>query len=69
MFRERETLMCGRNTDRLPLACPQPGTWPATEAHALTGDQIGNLSVCRMVPNPLSHADQGLWVKLTRKFD
>ena len=32
----REMLMCHRNINRLPLTCPQPGTWPATQARALT---------------------------------
>ena len=32
--RGRET--CKRYIDRLPLACPQLGTWPATQACALT---------------------------------
>ena len=26
----------------LPLACPQLGTWPATQACALTGNGIGD---------------------------
>ena len=33
----RETSMCERNNDWLPLACPQPGTWHSTQACALTG--------------------------------
>ena len=44
-FRERgkegkkeKGAMCQRNTYRLPLAHPQPGTWPATQACALTGN-------------------------------
>ena len=31
----RETLMCERNLNSLPLARPQLGTWPATQARAL----------------------------------
>ena len=39
----------------LPLTRPILGSWPATQARALTGNQTGNLSVCRTTPNPLSH--------------
>ena len=48
--RERE-----RHTDVCLPACPQPGTWPATQACVLTG----NPSVCRMTPYPLGHTNQG----------
>ena len=51
--------MCKRNIDQLPLAHPQLGTWPATQACALTGNQTSNLSVSRLVLNPLSHTSQG----------
>ena len=34
--RGRETLMFERNIDWLPLAHPQPGTWPTTQACVLT---------------------------------
>ena len=54
--RGRETSVC---VCRLPLACPQPGTWPATKACASVVNQMGSLSVCRMMPNPLSHTSQG----------
>ena len=37
--------MCERDTNRLPLAGLQLGTWPATQACALTGNQTDNLSV------------------------
>ena len=47
--------MCMRNVNWLPLAQAQVGTWPATQAHALTRNQIGDLSVFEMTPNPLSH--------------
>ena len=33
-----DTLMCERHMDWLPLACPQPGIWPTTQACALTGN-------------------------------
>ena len=32
------------------------GTWPATEAFALTGNRTGDHLVCRPVLNPLSHS-------------
>ena len=57
--REREgerTLMCKR---RLPLARSQWGTWPATQACALTGNRTSDLQVHRLVLNPLSHTRQG----------
>ena len=43
-----------RNSDWLPLSCSQLRTWPVTQACALTGNQTGNLSVCRPVLSPLS---------------
>ena len=57
--RERETLMCERNIAPLPLACSHPGIWPTSQAYALTGNRTSDLSVCGMMPNPLSHASQG----------
>ena len=49
-----------RNMDHLlPLTRPQPGTWPAAQACAPTENWTGDLSVCRPVPNPLSHISQG----------
>ena len=61
IFRERR-----REGDRetnisvwLPLTHPQMGTWPATQACALTGNQTGNPLVCRPVLNPLSYTSQG----------
>ena len=44
----------------LPLARPLPGTIPATQACALTGNRTSDLLVCRLVLNPLSHTSQGL---------
>ena len=38
---------------------PGLGTWPTTQACALTRNQTGNLSVCRLALNPLSHTSQG----------
>ena len=43
----------------LPLSRPLLGTWPETQAHALTGNQTGYSLVCRPVLNPLSHSSQG----------
>ena len=42
----------------LPLARPLQGTWPATQACALTGDRT---SVCRPALSPLSHTGQGMF--------
>ena len=43
----------------LPLTHPPLGTWPATQAHALTGNRTGDPLVRRSVLNPLSHTSQG----------
>ena len=43
----------------MPLVCPQPGTWPTTQAWDLTWNRTGYLLVCRPVPKPLSHTSQG----------
>ena len=51
--------MCERYIDQLPLAHPQPGAWPTTQACALTGNQTSNPSVSRQALNPLSHTSQG----------
>ena len=47
---------------------PPLGTWPATQACALTGNQTSNPSVHRLVLNPLSHTSQGK-TKLYIKFN
>ena len=39
----------------LPLTDPILGTWPTTQACALTGNQTGNPLVHRPALNPLSH--------------
>ena len=50
-----------RNTNVwLPLAHPALGAWPATQACALTGNQIGDSLVHRPALNPLSHTSRGL---------
>ena len=56
---EEKHMMHKRNIYWLPLTCPQPGTWLATQACALTRNQTCNLSVCGVMPNPLSHTSQG----------
>ena len=43
----------------LPLMCPLPRTWPATQACALTRNPTNNSLVHRPVLNPLSHTSQG----------
>ena len=57
--RGRETSMCKRSINQLLLTRPAPGTWPETQACALTGNQTGNLLVHRLALNPLSHTSQG----------
>ena len=44
----------------LPLARPLLGTWPTTQAYALTGNRTVNPLVCRPALNPLSHMSQGI---------
>ena len=46
--------MCGCS-----LLTPALGTWPATQACALTGNQMGNPLVRRPELNPRSHPSQG----------
>ena len=49
-----------RNIHYLPLTNPLLGTWPTTQACALTGNQTGgDLLVLRLMLNPLSHTSQG----------
>ena len=62
MFRQR-----GREKERdrninvwLSLTHPLLGTWPATQACALTGNRTSDLSVRRLVLNPLSYTSQGI---------
>ena len=51
--------MCERFMDQLLLAHLPLGTWPATQACALTGNRTSDLLVCRPALNPLSHTSQG----------
>ena len=48
-----------RNFNQLPLPCPLLGTWTATQACALTGNQTGDPLVHRQALNPASHTSQG----------
>ena len=48
--------MCEKYINKFLLP---PGTWPTTQACALTGNQTGDLLVCRPALNPLSHTSQG----------
>ena len=41
------------------LTRPQLGTWPATQACALTGNRTGNPLICRPELSPLRHTSQG----------
>ena len=50
--------VCERYIDWLPVAQPQLGTWPATQACTLTGNQTSDLPVHRPVLIPLSHTSQ-----------
>ena len=44
----------------LPLACPLLGTWPATQACALTGNRTGDPSVRRPALNPTEPHEPGI---------
>ena len=46
--------VCERYIDRLLLVHPQLGTWPATQACVLTGNQTSDLFVPMPVLNPLN---------------
>ena len=58
-YRGRETSMCERYIDWLPLESPQMGTCQATQAHVLTGNQTSDPSVHRPALSPLSYTSQG----------
>ena len=55
---------------QLPVMNPQPGTWPATQASALTGNRTSDPLFRRSVLNPLSHTSQGRFILfyLTQKY-
>ena len=42
------------------LQRPQPGTWSAAQARALTSSETSDLSVRSLVFNPQSHTSQGI---------
>ena len=42
----------------LPLMCPELGTWPTTQACALTGNRTDDLLVHRPALSLLSHTSQ-----------
>ena len=46
----------------LSLTGPLLGTWPTTQACALTGNWTRDPLFCRLVLNPLSHTSQGSWI-------
>ena len=62
IFRERgrEGEREGEKHQCVVASCtpPNQGPGPRTQACALTGNQTNNLSVCRLVLNPLSHNSQ-----------
>ena len=45
---------------RLHVTHPLLGTWPTTQAHALTVNQTGDPLVHKLALNPLSHTIQSL---------
>ena len=57
---EREEKESERNVNVwLPLAHLLLGTWPTTQACALTGSRTGDLSILRPACSPLSHPGEG----------
>ena len=57
--RKRGRKMCQRYIYRLPLACPQLGTWPATPGMCLDWESTSDVLIHRWALNPLSHSSQG----------
>ena len=57
--KERERNIREKSIDQLPLACPLLGTWPGTQACALTGNWTSDLLVHWLALSPLSRASQG----------
>ena len=49
------------------INCPQPGTWPTTQAHALTQNQTGDPLVHRLILSPLSHMSQGMTMMIFKE--
>ena len=58
-FREGKEEREGEKYVWLPLKHSLQGTWPTTQACALTGNQIGDPLVHRPALTPLSHTSQG----------
>ena len=57
--RERERERERNMSVWLPLVCSLLGTWPTTQACALTGNRTGNPMVRRLPLSPLSHSSPG----------
>ena len=57
--RRRETVKCEQNVGQLPIARPQQGTWPATQACAATGNQTSDLLLCRVDTQPTEPHQSG----------
>ena len=53
----------------LPLVHPLLATWPATQACALAGNQIGHLLVQKPELNSLSHTSQGWFISILDHFN
>ena len=71
MFREGE----GKEKERernitvwLPLIRPLLGTWPETQACALTENRTGNPLILRLSLSPLSHTSQGSFLVYSVRF-
>ena len=56
--------MCKSCLNQLPLAHPQLGAWPATQASSLAGHGIRDLPVHRPALSPLSHSSWCIYVFL-----
>ena len=67
MKKERERNINVREKHQL-VALIHASTKHATQVCALTGNQTGNLSLCRMTPNQLSHTSQGSYPKFLKIF-
>ena len=61
--REGEKHQCVVASHMLPL-----GTWPTTQACALTGNRTGDPLLCSLALNPLSHTSQGRNTELLSKL-
>ena len=67
LFPERRMKERERNTNVwLPRARPLLGTWPATQAGALTGNRTSDPLVQELILNPLSHTSRGTCFPLYR---